>query len=307
LELHVEISYDYNNISTSNSDKNTSRPRFFNGDATTFSWWKTMMYNHIIEIDDELWDIVDEGVTFDMDEEGVVSNAKRKLFTTEQREQYKKHHKVKGILLDSLTHAEYLKIVDKSSAKSIFDSLCSTYEGNQQVKEAKANLLVQQYELFKMKEDEDIETMFARFQTLVSGLQVLKKSYTTPDHVKKILRSLPVKWRPKVTAIQESKNLNDLSLENLISSLKSHELELLTDEPVKKSKPLALKSSQKSSKALKAKVIEYEEEEASEEVPEEESEDEEMILLTKRFQQWARKNKKFSSRSGGSRMSRALL
>jgi hypothetical protein len=25
-----------------------------------------------------------------------------------------------------------------------------------------------------MKEDEDIETMFARFQTLVSGLQVLK-------------------------------------------------------------------------------------------------------------------------------------
>jgi hypothetical protein len=48
--------------------------------------------------------------------------------------------------------------------------LCSTYEGNKHVREAKENLLVQQYELFKMKEDEDIETMFARFQTLVSGL-----------------------------------------------------------------------------------------------------------------------------------------
>jgi hypothetical protein len=44
-----------------------------------------------------------------------------------------------------------------------------------------------------MKDDEDIETMFARFQTLVSGLQVLKKSYIVPDHVKKILRSLPAK------------------------------------------------------------------------------------------------------------------
>lgn len=38
-----------------------------------------------------------------------------------------------------------------------------------------------------MKEDEDIETMFSRFQVLVSGLQVLSKSYTTFDHVKKIL------------------------------------------------------------------------------------------------------------------------
>jgi hypothetical protein len=51
-----------------------------------------------------------------------------------------------------------------------------------------------------MKDDEDIETIFDRFQTLVSGFQVLKKRYIVPDHVKKILRSLPAKWKPKVTA-----------------------------------------------------------------------------------------------------------
>jgi hypothetical protein len=32
-----------------------------------------------------------------------------------------------------------------------------------------------------------IETMFSRFQILVSGLQVLDKSYTEADHVRKIL------------------------------------------------------------------------------------------------------------------------
>ncbi|MCI48028.1 aspartyl-tRNA synthetase, partial [Trifolium medium] len=77
-----------------------------------------------------------------MDEEGMVNNTARKLFTTEQRKQYMKHHKVKEILTNAITHAEFLKIVDKSSAKSIWDSLCSTYEGNKQVREAKANLLV---------------------------------------------------------------------------------------------------------------------------------------------------------------------
>jgi hypothetical protein len=103
----------------------------------------------------------------------------------------RKHHKVRGILVDSLPHSEYTKIVNISSNKSIFESLCSTYEGNQQVKEAKANQLVHQYELFRMKEDEDIEIMYSRFQTLVSGLQVLNKSYYVLDHVNKILRSLP--------------------------------------------------------------------------------------------------------------------
>ncbi|KEH17137.1 hypothetical protein MTR_0040s0060 [Medicago truncatula] len=39
--------------------------------------------------------------------------------------------------------------------------------------------------------------MFSMFQTLVSGLQVLKKSYATSDHVKNIYRNLPAKWRPK--------------------------------------------------------------------------------------------------------------
>jgi predicted YcjX-like family ATPase len=43
-----------------------------------------------------------------------------------------------------------------------------------------------------------------------------------PDHVKKILRSLPAKWRPKVTAFQEEKNLDEVTLESLTSSPGSH-------------------------------------------------------------------------------------
>jgi hypothetical protein len=291
----------YNNDQSNN--KSSDRALFFNGDPTTFPFWKTKMYSYIIGSNDDLWDLVEDGVEFDnMDEKGVVRNDYRKLFIAEQKKEYKKHHKVKNILVGALTHAEYLKITNKSSAKSIWDSLCFTYEGNKQVKEAKANLLVHQYELFKMKEDENIETMFSRFQTLVSGLQVLKKSYTVPDHVKKILRSLPPKWRPKVTTFQESKNLDDVTLEDLISSLKSHELELMADEPVWKSKPLALNSTKSSSKALKANVVDTEEA-ASEEMLEDGSEDEEMALMTRRFQQWNKRFGKLSSKGSRSRSS----
>lgn len=80
---------------------------------------------------------------------------------------------------------------------------------------------------------------------------MLNKSYTTSDHVKKILMSLPIKFRPKVTIILEAKDFNTLSLESVISNFQSHEMELNRDEPVKKSKSLALKSSAKFVKAPK--------------------------------------------------------
>lgn len=122
-------------------------------------------------------------------------------------------------MVDALPHFEYIKIIEKFTTKTIFKSLCAIYEGNQQVQEAKTNLLAQQYEMFKTKEDEDIEIMFSRFQVLIAGLRVINKSYTAYDHVKKIMRSLHVKYRPKVTFIQEANDLNTLSLESLNSNL----------------------------------------------------------------------------------------
>jgi len=149
-----------------------------------------------------------------------------------------------------------MKMSDKSTAKAMFASLCANYEGSKKVGEAKAFMLVHQYELFKMKDDESIEQMYSRFQTLVSGTQILKKSYVASDHVSKILRSLPARWKPKVTAIEEAKDLNTLSVEDLVSSLKVPKICLNEHEPAKKVKFIALPSKGKSSKAFK--VIESE-------------------------------------------------
>ena len=66
-----------------------------------------------------------------------------------------------------------------------------THVGNAQVKETKALALIQKYESLKMEEDESVETIFSRFQMLIVGLRVLNKGYSTADHVKKIIRSLP--------------------------------------------------------------------------------------------------------------------
>lgn len=216
-------------------------PPTFNGDSTEFDWQERNMYTYITSLDDGLWDILEDGINIQVNGVGMVSD--RESLTHAYKKIYRKYHRVRGILVNDLPHSEYIKVSDKFTSYTILKSLYATYEGNQQVPEAKANLLIQQYELFKIKEDEDIETMFSRFQIFVSGLQVMNKSYTTSDHVKKILRSLRFKFRLKVTTIQEAKDLNLLSLERLTSNLQSHEMDLNGYEPVKKSQSLALKSS----------------------------------------------------------------
>jgi len=162
-------------------------------------------------------------------------------------------------------------------------------------------MLVHQYELFRTKDDEDIETMYSRFQTLVFGLQILKKSFVASDHVNKILRSLLAKLRPKMTSIEEVKNLNTLSIEDLISSLMFHEIGLNEQEPVIKPKSIALKSKGKSTKALKVN-------ESEDDSPADDSNEdpvaEEMAMLSNRLHYLARKNNKFLGRGNGYKRSK---
>ncbi|GJW02880.1 hypothetical protein Tco_1561736 [Tanacetum coccineum] len=95
-----------------------------------------------------------------------------------------------------------------------------THQGNNQVKDNKIDLLVQQYEKFIISEDESIDSAFARFNTIINSLKAFDEGYSSKNYVRKFLRTLHPKCRAKVTAIQESKDLTSLSLNELIGNLK---------------------------------------------------------------------------------------
>jgi len=90
----------------------------FNGDPEKFSWWKTNFYSYVMGLDEELWDILEDGVgDLVLDEEGAAID--RKKHTPEQKKLYKKHHKIIGSLFTAIPKAEYMKMSDKSTAKAI--------------------------------------------------------------------------------------------------------------------------------------------------------------------------------------------
>ena len=70
---------------------------------------------------------------------------------------------------------EYNRICQCKLVKEIWKLLEITHEGTIQVKESKINLLVHNYELFFMKDNEPIVEMIIRFTDIVNGLEALGK------------------------------------------------------------------------------------------------------------------------------------
>ena len=89
-----------------------------------------------------------------------------------------------------------------------------------------------------MSEDESFDFFYSKLNEVVVSKFNLGEKTEDSKLVRKILRSLPKSFRAKVTAIEESKDHDDIKVQELISSLQAYELLLPTQ---RKSKSLALK------------------------------------------------------------------
>nr|GEU96396.1 zf-CCHC domain-containing protein/UBN2 domain-containing protein [Tanacetum cinerariifolium] len=118
-----------------------------------------------------------------------------------------------------------------------------------------------------------------------SSLEMLTKNclgYSSKNYVRKFLRALHPKWRAKVTAIEESKDLTLLSLDELIENLKVYEMIIKKDSKIVKEKV------ERKSLTLKARK-----ESSDVECSTSRSEDEEYAMVVRDF-------KKFFKRRGRS-------
>nr|GEZ22804.1 hypothetical protein [Tanacetum cinerariifolium] len=86
---------------------------------------------------------------------------------------------------------------------------------------------------FSISNKETIDSGFTRFNAIVTSLKSLDPDYLSKNHVRKFLRALPLKWRAKVTIIDEAKDLDTLPFDELIGNLKGGSDEDIDEEEVK--------------------------------------------------------------------------
>jgi hypothetical protein len=192
------------------------------------------------------------------------------------------NNKALHALYQVLSSSEFVRIPNCESAQEAWQILETTYEGTKLVKSAKLQMLISRFEEIKMMEDDTFRKFYSKMSDLRNSMVSLGKTVSDVKLICKILRSLPERFRIKVTTIEESKDLEEMKIEELVGSLQTYELSLPL---VKKVKTFALKASKKKVK------VSFEDDS--------ENEEEAVAMLAKNFGRLIRNDwlkKKFSER-----------
>lgn len=104
-------------------------------------------------------------------------------------------------------------------AKETWTILETTYEGTKKVKDTKLQMLTTQFGKLKMSNDELFDSFYGKLNEIMTAKLNLREKIEDAKVVRKILRSLPESFYAKVTAIEESKDLDEINIQELIGSL----------------------------------------------------------------------------------------
>ncbi|XP_075669928.1 uncharacterized protein LOC142639667 [Castanea sativa] len=203
-------------------------PPYFDG--SNYAFWKVQMRAFLCSIDESVLDAVDVGWTRS---EAAKSTWDKAALTTSNANSNALNAIFCGVSPDEFDRTSHITI-----AKEAWQILETTYEGIKKVKDTKLQMLTTWFEELKMSEDESFDFFYSKLNEVVIGKFNLGEKTEDSKVVRKILRSLPESFRAKVTAIEESKDLDEIKVQELIGSLQTYELSLPSQ---RRRKSLALK------------------------------------------------------------------
>ena len=99
-----------------------------------------------------------------------------------------------------------------------------SYEGDAKVKSAKLKNLRIQYEKLRMHNDESIYSFFLCLDEIVNHMRNMGEVISDTTLVEKVLRSLTLKFKSKVSAIEEKQDLQILTIVQLHGILTACEM-----------------------------------------------------------------------------------
>ncbi|KAK6803597.1 hypothetical protein RDI58_001381 [Solanum bulbocastanum] len=160
-------------------------------------------------------------------ENGIHQPAIGTTLTDSQKEELEarklKDLKAKNYLFQAIDRPILETILCKETSKDIWDSMKKKYQGSTRVKRAQLQALRKDFETLEMKEGESVTNYYARTMEISNKIRFHGEKIDDVTIVEKILRSLTPKYNYVVCSIEESKDIDALSLDELQSALLVHE------------------------------------------------------------------------------------
>ncbi|KAI5343714.1 hypothetical protein L3X38_011590 [Prunus dulcis] len=218
-----------------------AHPPYFDGH--NYGAWKAKMKSFLWSLDERVWYTVVHGFSnpakkIGKGDEEITVLKSRKEWTTAEATHSTNNQKGLNAIFTAVSSDQFEYISSCDTSKEAWDILQVTHEGTDTVKGAKLQMHTLQFETIMMDENETFSEFYAKLCVIVNACSSLGEKIPEDRVVKKILRSLPQRFSPKITAIEEIRDLNTMKVRELIGSLQTYEMKHLAP---KKNKSVALK------------------------------------------------------------------
>ncbi|XP_071700186.1 uncharacterized protein [Rutidosis leptorrhynchoides] len=179
----------------------------FNGD---YDHWCLLMKNLLRS--KEYWQVVIEGYTEQKDRKKLTEAERISLDAKKLKDL-----KARNYLFQSIEKHILKTISQKNTAKQIWDSMKMKCQGNARVKRAQRQRLRRDFETLEMKSGESVTAYFQRIMVTANDMRNCGEDMPDVNIVEKILHTLTYNFITVVCSIEESKDLDALSVDELES------------------------------------------------------------------------------------------
>ena len=202
-------------------------------DGINYAYWKVRMRVFLQSLDEKVWQAIEIGQTKPNEAPADQDDVKIKAGNFNSR--------ALNTLFSAVTNEEFKKISSTKTTKEAWTILQTTYEGTKAVKDSKFQRLTISFEEIKMEEDESFGEFYVKLKDIVNSTFNLGETIPEPKIVRKVLRSLPQRFHAKIIAIEESKDIDQIPLTDLVGNLQTYELGLTKIGNMGKGNSMALK------------------------------------------------------------------
>ena len=197
-----------------------SKIPYFEGND--YHGWSNRMEQYLMSLGYSVWNMIHVKFLPSMNE---VSGER-------MMKKYEYNAKAANALLSALSPQEYTRVMNLKSTKDIWDKLKSFHEGDLMVKEAKLQVHRNEYEALRMSSTKNFQCYMDRMFNMVNAIRSLGEDLPKVVVVKKILRSLPPMYNPKVSVL-EDRDLSNVILDELQSMMVAYEMRMKMSGTVK--------------------------------------------------------------------------
>ncbi|XP_020270923.1 uncharacterized protein LOC109846108 [Asparagus officinalis] len=187
---------------------NMIQPQILKLMKTNYDNWSIQM--KVLLGSQDLWELVENGYT--EPESLAVEETLTATQKSELNEVRKRDKKALFLIFQGVDESTFEKISNALSSKEAWEILHKSYQGAERAK--------------KMKATESILDYFSRVQTITNQMKRNGEAISDVRIMEKILRTLDSKFKYIIPAIQESKDLSEVSIDELQGSLQAYEQDI---------------------------------------------------------------------------------